>query len=244
MDIIQKSIQYGTMRLGLVVAGLLAAGCAHTRHRGTHRRTRTSHVKAQLIELVEGLLNVFRGRALKHDVAGLAVKCDQTGAMFLPDIAHVTQHLGVIVHARRRHDAKGVKLGAILVNALAAFVLQLGKARDNTAAIAKHANRTALPVPFSGSVRGFELSKQVDDVILVSCQRFQAGHKTGPWAILELVKVWGIMHLLSHNLPFSRIAQGLLLAIDSMTRQSRGLRAIRVPRLNHTAFNPAARLIY
>jgi uncharacterized protein YecE (DUF72 family) len=60
-----------------------------------------------------------------------------------------------------------------------------------------------------------KLPKQINDVIFILGQLLQASHKTGPWTILELIQVWGIMHLLSHNnLPFSRVARSLLLAND------------------------------
>ena len=123
---------------------------------------------------------------------------------------NLPQCSGIVVHAGRGHHAQGVKLGAILVNRLAGFVLEFGKARNDTAAITEHPDRAALPVTLFGPVRSFELSQQIHDVIFILGKFFQAGHKTGPLTRLKLIEVRGIMHFLSHNnSPFSRVAWGL-----------------------------------
>ena len=186
------------VRSRLVVARLLAARGADAGHRGADRGARAAEVEAELVQLVERLLDVFAGRALEHDVAGLAVEGNQAGAVPLPDVAHLAQHVGVVVHAGRWHHPQGVELGRIGEDRLAGFVLELGEARNDAAAVAEHADRTALPVALARPVRGLELTQQVDDIVLVLRQALQPSDEAWPRTALERVEHRGRMHLLCH----------------------------------------------
>ncbi|GAO37721.1 hypothetical protein SCT_3157 [Sulfuricella sp. T08] len=119
--------------------------------------------------------------------------------MPLPHIGHLAQQVGGVVHAGRRLDAQGVELGRIGIDMFLVLVLELGKTRDYAAAIAEHANGTALPVTFSGRVGCFQLTHQVNHHIVVISQALEAGHKAGPWAAFQLVEKRRVVLFLSHG---------------------------------------------
>ena len=128
---------------------------------------------------------------------------NQTGTVLFPDVAELAQSSGIIVHACRWHDAQRMELGRIFELGRAVGVFQFGKARDNTATITEHTDRTALPVPFAGLIGGFELTKQVNHNILVLGQTFQAGYKAWPFALFELIQIRCVMQLFRHNIFLS-----------------------------------------
>ncbi|MDT4848695.1 hypothetical protein FQZ97_827930 [compost metagenome] len=131
--------------------------------------------------------------------------------MFFPDVAHLAQHIGVVVHAGRRLHAQRVELGGVGELGLAVGVLEFGEARDHAAAVTEHTDRAALPVALAGAVGGFELTHQVNHVVLLAGQPLEAGHEAGPGAALEFVEHRRVVHLLGHVLspvgvPFSTTA--------------------------------------
>ncbi len=85
----------------------------------------------------------------------------------------------------------------------AVLVLQFGEARDHAAAIAEHADRTALPVSLASLVRGFELPEQIDHIVFVLGQTFQTGHETRPLALFKLIQIRSVMQLFRHNVFLS-----------------------------------------
>ena len=184
---------------GLVVARLLAARRADAGHRRAHRRAGAAEVEAQLVDRVERRLHVGAGHALEHDVAGLAVERDEAGAVLLPDVGHLAQDVGVVVHPRRRHHPQRVELRRIGKQRLVVGVLRLGEARDHAAAVAEHADRAALPVALARLVGVLELTHQVDHVVLVLRQPLQAGDEARPRAALELVEHRSGMHFFGHD---------------------------------------------
>ncbi|EWS63192.1 hypothetical protein Y695_03575 [Hydrogenophaga sp. T4] len=125
---------------------------------------------------------------------------NQARAVFLPDVAHLAQHVGVVVHAGRRLHTQRVELGGVGELGLAVGVLELGEARNHAAAVAEHPHRAALPVALAGPVGGFELTHQVNHVVLLASQPLEAGHEAGPRTALELVEHRGVVHFLGHVL--------------------------------------------
>ena len=199
MHVVQVVVDDGTQRLGFVVARHLATGSTYAGHRGAQRGTRTTEVKAHFVELVEGLLDVFGLDALEHDVAGLAMEGDQAGTTGCrPDVAHLAQQVRGVVHAGGRLDTQGVEFGRLGEQRIVVFVLQLGETGDHAAAVAEHANGTALPVAELGLVRGFQLTHQVNHHVVFLGQALEAGHEAGPRAFFELVQIRGVVHLLRH----------------------------------------------
>ncbi len=198
VDVVEEGVDDLPVRAGLVVAALLAARGADAAHRGAHRGAGAAEVEAQFVERVEGVLHLVGLGALEHDVARLAVEGDQAGAVLFPDVAHLAQHVGVVVHAGRRLHAQGVELGGVGEDRRALVVLQLGEARDDAAAVAEHADRAALPVALLGAVGRLQLTHQVDHVVLVLRQALQAGHEAGPGAGLELVEHRRVVRFLGH----------------------------------------------
>ena len=81
------------MGADFVVAGLFATRRADAAHGRTQGRPRAAHVQADLVQAVEGLLDVFGGAALEHDVTGLAVEGDQAGTVLLPDVTYFAQKI-------------------------------------------------------------------------------------------------------------------------------------------------------
>ncbi len=114
MDVIQESVQHCAVRLGFVVAGLFATCRTHARHGSTHRRACAAEIETHLVESRRRPFAHSRWCTLEHDVAGLAVQCDQTGTVFFPDVAELAQGIGIVMHTGRRHDAQSMKLGCIL----------------------------------------------------------------------------------------------------------------------------------
>jgi hypothetical protein len=151
-------------------------------------------VKAQFVEFVERTLHVGGAGALKHDVAGLAVEGDQARAVLFPDVAHLAQNVGVVVHAGRRLHPQGVKfLGG------RKHLGHFGEARDHAATVAEDPDRATLPVALAGLVGVLELTHQVGHVVVVLGQPLQASDKTGPRTALQLVKHRGIVLFLAHE---------------------------------------------
>jgi hypothetical protein len=127
------------------------------------------------------------------------VEGDQARAVLFPDVGHLAQHLGVVVHARGGLHAQGVELGGVREQRSALVVLQLGEAWDHAAAIAEHAHRAALPVALLGAVGGFQLAHQVDHVVLVVGQALEPGDKAGPRPAFQLVEHRRGVLLLGHG---------------------------------------------
>ena len=193
------------VRLDLVVAGHFAARVADAAHRGAQRGAGAAEVEADFVEFVEGLLHVFGRAALEHDVAALAVEGDQAGAVLLPDVAQLAQHVGGVVIARRRLNAQRVEFlrGR-------EFGGDFREARNDAAAVAEHRDGAALPVAEALLVGMFELAEQVVHhrrVLRVAgvAQPLQAGDEARPRAGFELVEHGRRMMLRALVGPPSRI---------------------------------------
>ena len=199
MDVVEEAVDHRLVRLGFVVAGLLAARRADAGHRSAHGRAGAAEVEAHFVDLVPGLLHVFGGAALHHDVARLAVQRDQAGTVLVPDVAELAQRRGVVVHAGGRHDTQGVEFGGILEHRLACFVLDLGEARDDAAAVAADTDGAALPVTLAGLVGVLEVAEDVDHVVFILGQALEAGDETGPGSGFQLIQVRGGVHGLGHG---------------------------------------------
>ncbi len=142
-------------------------------------------------------------------------KAIRPGTVLFPDVAELAQHVGVVVHAGGWHHAQRVEFGRVVEDGLAGFVLQLGEARDHAAAIAEHADGAAFPVALARPVRRLELAQQIDHVVLVLRQPFQAGNEARPRPGFELIEHRGGMHLLGHG--------SLLLAGSADFRKKRSI---------------------
>ena len=188
MHFVQELVDDRAMRLHFVVAGHFAAGMADAAHRGAQRGAGAAEVETDFVEVVEGLLHVLGRAALEHDVAGLAVEGDQARAVLLPDVAHLAQQIGRVVVARRRLHAQRVEFfrGRVLAR-------DLGKARNDAAAISEHRDGAALPVSGLRLVGMLELAEQIVHhwrILLVAgiAQSLQAGHEAWPRAAFEFVE--------------------------------------------------------
>ena len=188
MHFVQKLVDDRAMRLHFVVAGHFATGMADAAHRGAQRGAGAAEVETDFVEVVEGLLHVLGRAALEHDVAGLAMEGDQARAVLLPDVAHLPQQISRIMVARRRLHTKRVEFfrGRILAR-------DLGKARNDAAAVSEHRDGAALPVSGLRLVGMLELAEQVVHhrrILLVAgiAQPLQAGHEARPRTAFEFVE--------------------------------------------------------
>ncbi len=189
MHFVEEFVDDRAVRLDFVVAGHFAARVSDAAHRGAQSRAGAAEVEADLVEFVEGLLHVFRGAALEHDVAALAVEGDQAGAVLLPDVAELAQQIGRVVkaggrlHAQRMEFLRGGK-----------FRRDFGEARNDAAAIAEHRYGAALPEAETFLVGMLELAEQVvhhRGVLLVAgvAQPLQAGDEARPRPGFELIQI-------------------------------------------------------
>ena len=108
--------------------------------------------------------------------------------------AKLAQRAGVVVHARRRHDADGVELLRRRKP-----VGDLGKTRDDAAPVADDARGAALPVAGLGLVRVLELAEQVHHHVLLLRQALEPGDEARPRTALELIQHGGWVRLLGHK---------------------------------------------
>ena len=194
MNVVNKRVQYLAMSFGLVVAGLLAPCGTDAGHRRTYRRACPAQIKSKFVDCVECILDFRGGSPLKHDVTALAVERNQTGAVFSPCVAKFAQNVGAVMHARWRLHAQSMELGRFGKHAG-----DFGETRNDPAAITEHADRSALPIAFSGFVRMLQLTHQINHVVLFFGKALQAGDEAGPRAALELVEHWGVIHFLCHG---------------------------------------------
>ena len=201
MHFAQELVDDTAVGADLVIAGMLATGMADAGNRGAKGRAGAAEIEADLrvVQRIEGLLYVFRRAALEHDVAALPVQGDQAGAVLLPNVAHLAQHVGAVMHAGRGLDAQGVEFlgfGKVLGD--------LRKARDDAAAITEDADRAALPITQPGLVGMLQLTQKVVHhagirLVLVGGQPFQAGNEARPGAGLKLVEQRGRVFFLRHR---------------------------------------------
>ena len=147
-----------------------------------------AEVEAQFIQRIEGVLHLVGLGPLEHDVATLAVECDQARAVLLPDVAHLAQHGGVVVQPGWRLHAKRVELGCVGELWLAVFVLQFGEPGNDTTAVAADADGAALPVALAGPIGRFQLTHQVDHGVLVVGKALEARDEARPLSAFELVE--------------------------------------------------------
>ena len=181
------------MRARLVKAGLFAARRTDAGHAGAHGRSGATQIETEFVDLVEGALHVGGAGALEHDVARLAVKGDESRAVPFPDVAHLAQHVGVVVHAGRRLHAQRVEfLGR------REHLCNFGKARNHPATVAEYAHRSALPVALARLVGVLQLTHQVGHVVTVLGQAFEPGDKAGPGPTFKLVQHGGVVRLFAH----------------------------------------------
>ena len=76
----------------------------------------------------------------------------QPGAVPIPDVAELPQHIGCVEPSRRRIDPNRVKLGCF-----GELTCQIVVAADDAPTIALHTDQTAmLPVPNAVLVRAFQ----------------------------------------------------------------------------------------
>jgi hypothetical protein len=219
VDVVDEGVDHLAVGARFVVAALFAARRADAAHRGPHRRPGAAEVEAEFVQGVEGVLDLVGLGALEHDVARLAVEGDQARAMLLPDVGHLAQHVGGVVHAGRWLHAQGVELGRIRKHRHALLVLQLGEARDHAAAVAEHTDRAALPVPLLCAVGRLQLTHQVDHVVLVVSQTLQPGDETRPGPALELVEHGCRMGLLCHGAVSPSRCQGVARRVRADRRE-------------------------
>ena len=191
MHLVQERVDHRAMRLDLVVAGHLAARVADAARGGAKGWAGAAEIEADLVEVVEGLLHVFRRAALEHDVTALAVEGDEARAVLFPDVAELTQEVGRIVVAGRRLDAQGMEfLGGRILRG------DFGEARDDATAVAEHRDRAALPVAEALFVGMLELPEQVvhhRGVLLVTRvpKTLQPCDEARPWPAFELIEHGG-----------------------------------------------------
>ena len=119
--------------------------------------------------------------------------------MLLPDVAKLAQRRRVVVHAGRRLDAKGVELGRFGV-----VLGDLGKARDDAAAIAVDTDRAALPETLARLVGTLELAQKIRHhagvgFFLVVGQALEASHEARPGPNLEIVQHRRFASLFCHR---------------------------------------------
>ncbi len=167
----------------LVGARLLAARRADARHGGAHAGAGAAQVETVLVDLVEEMLRVLGGRADEHDVAGLAVERDQPRTPLVPRVRKLAQDLGRVMVAGRRLHAQRVEFLRLREHAC-----DLGKARNDAAAIAEHRDGAAFPVAQARLVRMLELAEQIDHHVVVVREALQPGDEARPRSAFELVE--------------------------------------------------------
>ena len=209
MHFVEEFVDDRAVRLDLVVAGHFATRMPDAAHRGAQGRSGAAEVEAGLVEFVERLLHVFRGAALEHDVAALAVQRDQAGAVLLPDVAQLAQQVGRVMeaggrlHAQRMEFLRSGKLAR-----------DFGEARDDAAAVADHRYGAALPEAETFLIGVLELTEQVVHhrrVGLVGgvAQTLQTGDEARPRPSFEFVQFR--RRMMPRRLDAPVIARGLLI---------------------------------
>ena len=190
MQIVDEGVHHLAVRYGLAETGVLTTRGTDTGHRRAYRWPGTTHVKAEFVDLVEGLLDVFTGAALEHHVTALPVQCQQSRTVPVPDIAQRPQDVGVIVHPGWRHDAQGMELrrGGKLFR-------DLREAWYHPTSVAIDGYGATLPVALSVLVGMLELAKQVDHHRILLRQALEPGHEARPGAALELIQHRCRVHL-------------------------------------------------
>ncbi len=188
MHFVEIFVDDAAQRALLVIVGHLATCCAHATHAGAHAWAGAAKVETDLVKRVEGFLRVFRGRALEHDVPGLAVKRDQARAVFLPDIADFAHDVGVVVESGWRHHAQRVEFLR-----LGEFFSHFRKTRNNTAAISVDADDAALPETQLFFIGVLKLAEQIVHhrrilLVLRVAQSLQSGDEARPWSAFKFVQ--------------------------------------------------------
>ena len=74
MHFVEQAVNDLAVRTYLVVTGLLAAGMTHTAHGGPQSGSCTTHIQADLIQIIKCGLHIIRRATLEHDVPGLTVE--------------------------------------------------------------------------------------------------------------------------------------------------------------------------
>ena len=181
-----------------VVAGIFAAGLTEAGFGGTQVGAGTTEVDVQLVgQVVEDLFQLRGLGAQEHDVTGGTVHVGHTGTAQIPDVAQVTQELGVVVFGSGLGHTHGVEVGHA-----GEFFGLVAVTADNAATVTEHAHDTAvLPVGFLFFVGKFQNAQQVfrgiSGNLVVEPFRigrtgggflFDVGHKARPGAAFELVQ--------------------------------------------------------
>src|SRR5690606_29548206 len=204
VDVVGEVVDQRAVDLVLVGARLLAARRAYAGHGGAHARARAAEVEAVLVDLVEEVLGGLGRCADEHDVAGLAVEGDQSRTPLLPAVAEPAQDVGGVVVAGRGLHSQRVKLARFRK-----LLADLGKARDDAAAVTVHADRAALPVALAGLVGMLELAEQgVGDaldagVFVLVPKPLDAGHEAGPRTVFQFIEHRGGVLVFRHGLARS-----------------------------------------
>ncbi len=77
MNIVGEIVDYRTLDILFIEAGLLASCCADAGYRSTNIRSGAAEVESVFIDFIEEFLCAVGSGADKHDIAGLTVKCHQ-----------------------------------------------------------------------------------------------------------------------------------------------------------------------
>ena len=181
-----------------VVAGIFAAGLTEAGFGGTQVGAGTTEVDVQLVgQVVEDFFQLRGLGAQEHDVTGGTVHVGHTGTAQIPDVAQVTQELGVVVFGSGLGHTHGVEVGHA-----GEFFGLVAVTADNAATVTEHAHDTAvLPVGFLFFVGKFQNAQQVFRGINGNLVvepfgigrtgggfLFDVGHKARPGAAFELVQ--------------------------------------------------------
>ena len=192
-----------------VVAGIFAAGLTEAGFGGTQVGAGTTEVDVQLVgQVVEDFFQLRGLGAQEHDVTGGTVHVGHTGTAQIPDVAQVTQELGVVVFGSGLGHTHGVEVGHA-----GEFFGLVAVTADNAATVTEHAHDTAvLPVGFLFFVGKFQNAQQVfrgiSGNLVVEPFRigrtgggflFDVGHKARPGAAFKLVQQGGCMFRHCHT---------------------------------------------
>ena len=146
------------------------------------------------------MLGVFGGCTDEHDVAGLTVEGHQAGAVFLPAVTELTQHIGGVEITGRRLYAQGMEFPGFRES-----ISDFRETRDNAATITVDTDRAAFPVALAGFIGMFQLAEQavghiVDAFVrMLVTQALDTGNETGPRPGFQVVEHRCWISLLSHD---------------------------------------------
>ena len=103
------------------------------------------------------------------------------------------------MQARRRLYPQGVKLRRLRI-----LFRDFRETGDNTTAITKNTDGTALPVTLAGLVGMLELTQQIfhhagPGFVLVVCQTFEPLYKARPWTALQCIQQRGVVCFFRHD---------------------------------------------